>query len=196
MATTNLNFELPLMNHTNMQPISYKEILVPPTQKSPEEREAERTEYIEKCRNYVFNFIMRQAPKKMHQRFVVQKENNAVVFRYSPPVANGQETAYFSHIIYDTESNQFSMAHTRPQNHPTTHWYFPIYYIMNGFTKNSSRTFQALGLKPVEVELREQPQFANYEVKFFYSRQYGNSVSIQQPTQTTTPPTTTTTQES
>lgn len=184
---TNLDFDLPLpQDLKNNQPRPQPNRENPSQDNTPrqewsqEEREARernRTELVLKCRDFIRDFIMKRAPGKMSYRLNVKKAKTAAIFRYSPPSSRGERTQYFSQVVIDKDTNQCSLAYFRPRNHPANLWFFPIFYMMNGFTKNSVRTFQALGLTPVEVELKEHFE-PNYQLRFYYSRQYGNSVSV------------------
>lgn len=181
----NLNFDLPISsNRPNPQrekPFQNSEKNSPPqrpvlTEEEKQKREANRTQLIDECRVFIRDFIVQRKPRP---------------FRYSPPAPQGAQTQYFSQICIDTSAettNRFRLTNLRPMNHPPNLWYFPIYYMMNGFTKNPTRTFQALGLVPVEVELKQQlAEDTTLEVRFYYHRQYGNTVKflpVQTPAET------------
>ena len=143
---------------------------------SPEElmmKELIRNGYISKCRDFVFNYIRKFAGRKIVYRNSLQR-NNAYIFRYSPPAVRGTKTPYYSQVVYNTTTNTFSFDYQRPANHGKEIWYFPVWYMMNGNTKNKKRNFSALGIQTTESLLRTLFEEKQYGIKFFHNRTLPN----------------------
>lgn len=154
---------------------------------SPEERmikELMRNGYIMKCRDFVFRYIRKHAGGKIVYRNSLQK-NNAYIFRYSPPATRGTKTQYYSQVVYNTTTGGFSFDYQRPLNHGKEIWYFPVWYMMNGVTKNQKRQFSVIGLETVETLLRNLFESKQYVIKFYRNRiledgqQTGNLVMVE-----------------
>lgn len=142
------------------------------------EKEAIRTELVRKCRDYIQSYIERKAPGKIRYRANVLNMNDSYVFRFSPPAKRGQRTRYFSQVVINRDTDECRLEYFRPRRHDKSLWYFPIYYMMNGFTKNPERTFQALGLETVQNSLRTVFEAKGYQVQYLYNRQIGNVVCV------------------
>ena len=139
------------------------------TEEELEDKERLRCGYIEDCRDYVLKFIKSKAKGKINYRANSLK-NNACIFRYSPPAKRGERTRYYSQVWYNVEKEEYGFDYERPPSHPKEIWYFPIWYMMNGFTKNPKRTFQAIGLVPVETFLRNLFESRGYTIKYYRNR--------------------------
>lgn len=198
MSQTNLEFDLPLpQDLKNNKFRSYK----PPnstlshlTEEEKQEKERARTELISKCRDFIFRFIMQQAPRIMAKSLNERKSKKATIFKYNfIEQPQGERTRNFSYVVINKETERCHFAFFRPKDHSDDNlWYFPIAYMMNGFSLNSARTFQALGLTPVEVDIKKnfEQRSPKYTIRCFYSKQYGNSVCVYMdvtPTNTKTP---------
>jgi len=140
-----------------------------PSMAELKEKELARTVYIINCVNYIFEYIKQTAPTKIFAR-VKSELNNCYVYRFSPPAARGINTRYFSQVVYDTETQECRFEYFRPLRHGRNLWYFPIYYMMNGYTKNDQRTFQELSINTVEQLLIDYFINKNYRIKFFRNR--------------------------
>jgi hypothetical protein len=143
---------------------------------SPEERmikELMRNGYIMKCRDFVYRYIRTGAGAKIIYRNGQQK-NNAHIFRYSPPAARGVITQFYSQVVYDTTNSTFSFDYQRPNNHSKDIWYFPVWYVMNGMTKNVKRQFSTIGMETVESMLRTLFEGKQYGIKFYRNRVLDN----------------------
>lgn len=154
---------------------------------TPEERmmkELMRNGYIMKCRDFVYRYIRTNAAAKIIYRNGLQK-NNAHIFRYSPPATRGVITQYYSQVVYDTTNGTFAFDYQRPNNHSKDIWYFPVWYVMNGMTKNVKRQFATIGLETAESMLRTLFESKQYVIKFFRNRvlengqQTGNLVVVE-----------------
>lgn len=149
------------------------------TEEEKQAKEAARTELVSKCRDYIHSYIERKAPGKIRYRANILNMTDSYVFRYSPPAKRGDRTDYFSQVVIDSDTNECRLEYFRPRRHDKNLWYFPIFYMMNGFTKNPARTFQALGLEPVQNSIRDVFESKGYRVKYLYSRRIGNVVCVQ-----------------
>lgn len=138
-------------------------------QQEQKQRELERTVYILNCVNYIFEYIKQIAPEKIYKR-VKNQLNNCYIYRFSPPIARGYRTRYFSQIVYDTDTQKCRFEYFRPLRHARNLWYFPIYYMMNGFTNNPHRTFDKLSISSVEQLLTEYFTNKGYRISFFRNR--------------------------
>tara|TARA_R100001163_G_C5067090_1_gene205959 strand:- start:396 stop:968 length:573 start_codon:yes stop_codon:yes gene_type:complete len=134
------------------------------TQEELESREIVRTSYIEECRNFLLTYIKQKAPARIKYNANIRNIKNCDVFSFAPPAPRGVETPFYSQVVFDVTTNQCKFARSRPTNHPVEHWYFPIYYMVNGFTKNAKRTFQALGLVPGQTYIRNMFERKGYTV--------------------------------
>lgn len=144
-----------------------------------QDKEQRRTELVRRCRDYIQSYIEKKAPGKIRYRNNVLKTNNSYVFRYSPPSKRGQRTNYFSQVVIDSNTYECRLEYFRPRRHEMNFWYFPIFYMMNGFTKNPARTFQALGLEPVQNSIRDVFKEKGYRVQYLYNRRIGNVVCVE-----------------
>ena len=149
------------------------------TEEEKQAREAVRTELVTRCRDYVLSYVEKKAPGKIRYRANVLKMNNSYIFRYSPPAKRGQRTDYFSQVVINRDNNECRLEYFRPRRHDKNLWYFPIYYMMNGFTKNPVRTFQALGIEPVQNLVKQTFEDKGYRVQFMYNRRIGNVVCVE-----------------
>lgn len=160
--------------NTNIPPVSEIDTMEF-TQEEQVARETLRNTYIEKCRDYVNAYIQKKAPGKIKYRAKVHQKTNCYIFRFSAPKPRGVKTRYFSQVVLNVEKNECYFDYQRPQNHPQEVWYFPIYYMINGFTKNPKRTFQAIGLEPVFNSLRSLFEGKGYQIKFIRNRFYNEN---------------------
>jgi hypothetical protein len=160
-----------IVNKANLT-TNYKR--VEPTEAELEERELSRIVHITNCVTYIFEYIKQTAPTKIFSRVKTQL-NNCYVYRYSPPAIRGQKTRYFSQVVYDIETQECRFEYFRPLRHNRNLWYFPIYYMMNGYTKNSERTFHELNINTVEQLLTDYFTNKGYRIKFFRNRIVDNT---------------------
>lgn len=165
------NQDLPSTNNEENPPVL--------TEEEKAQKEAIRTELVRKCRDYVQRYVENKSPGKIRYRALVKKRNNSYVFRYSPPSARGTPTTYFSQVVINRDTDECRFEYMRPKNHDRNLWYFPIWYMMNGFTKNASRTFQALNLEPVETSLTAVFEKLGYRVNYFGSARIGRVVCVE-----------------
>ena len=159
---------------------------IPLTEEELQEKENLRNQIIKQCRDYVQYYIQNKAPGKITYSANIKGRNNSYIFRYSPPSKRGIKTQNFSQIVYDKEKNDCHFEYFRPEHHDHHLWYFPIWYMMNGFTKNAKRTFQALGIEPVETSLRQTFEQLGYNITYFGNNRIGRVVSVEWTTIATT----------
>lgn len=172
--------QIPLASEVNHNTEESKVEVVPElTEEEKLAKETERTELVRKCRDYVQSYIERKAPGKIRYRANILNTTDSYVFRYSPPSKRGEKTDFFSQVVVDSDTNECRLEYFRPRRHDKNLWYFPIFYMMNGFTKNPTRTFQALGLEPVQNSIRDVFEGKGYRVKYIYSRRVGNVVCVE-----------------
>jgi hypothetical protein len=124
---------------------------------------------LKKCADFLYEYIEDQAAKKIKFRSD-NKMNSAYVFRYSPPAGRDIKTFYYSQLVIDGETNQCSLDYCRPNRHPNRLWYFPIFYIMNGVSRNPERTFEKLGIESVQNRLRSLLKSLEHHVSYRYIR--------------------------
>lgn len=178
--------EAPVGDSTIIDSIPNASEIIQSNLESPEERmikELMRNGYITKCRDFVYRYIRTNAGAKIIYRNGQQK-NNAHIFRYSPPATRGVITQFYSQVVYDTTNGTFAFDYQRPNNHSKDVWYFPVWYIMNGVTKNVKRQFNTIGIESVESMLRTLFESKQYGIKFYRNRvlengqQTGNLVVV------------------
>ena len=143
------------------------------TEEEKKIKEQNRTQMVLKCRDYVHNYIEKKAPGKIRYRSNVLKMNNSYVFRFAPPAKRGQRTRFFSQVVIDRNTGDCRLEYFRPRRHDQNLWYFPIYYMMNGVTKNPARTFESLGIVPVNDSIKKVFEDLGYRVSFEYTRKIG-----------------------
>lgn len=166
---TTLPVELP--NVSELTNYSFNDQPTPYSTQSDEEKEALRTSYIKACRDYTEKFIQRTSVEQIISRANDPDQSNSCdVFVFSPPNKRGYRTRFYSQVVYDTETQTCHFEYFRPVRHPRHLWYWPVYYVMNGYTKNPQRTFEALGLVPVEVSLDQWFTSKGYRVEFHRSQ--------------------------
>jgi hypothetical protein len=139
-------------------------------------KEQYRTDLIRQCRDFVFAYIENHAAAKIKHRNDVDKRTNAYIFRFSPPSPRGIQTTYYSQVTINAKTNACNFDRMRPHHHNNDLWFFPIFYVMNGVTKNPERTFTKLQLEPVIDQLRtllETPEkgYRNVSLRFLRDKQ-------------------------
>ncbi len=132
---------------------------------TPEEKqvhEVYRTSLIKIARDFVHSYIEKRAGDKIYYNNNTLDRKSAVIFRFSPPVKRGEKTHYFSQVVVNAETKECHLEYSRPINHENKLWYFPIFYVMNGLTKNTQRTFEKLSLTSVQTSLGDMFQKLGY----------------------------------
>jgi hypothetical protein len=114
---------------------------------SEEEMEYYRIYLRRECTDWLYNFIMNRYNNK---GFWDPTTPISTIFKFSAPEKIGFKTPYYSQIcISGLDCNQIKLVYERPEGHSMNDWYFPIYYMLNGKTRNLKRTFDKIGIIPV-----------------------------------------------
>jgi hypothetical protein len=107
------------------------------------EKEQNRINLLSICTQFVKSFIDRYGTFRF----------SSPMRQYDGPIENYQGnwgyTKYYSFVMIDTTNMYVAFAHSRPANHPLHEWYFPIWNLITGFSKNKDRSFDKMGLKSV-----------------------------------------------
>lgn len=133
--------------------------------RSPEERLKLYKPIIEKCRDYITNFILNSVSKKIDYYINVMKYSYGTIFRFNGEFPKVDvEYKFNTYIVYDTKTDKFNFSKMRPKTHPQHIWYFSLFYIITGYSKVEWKSYKSLGLKTVIDSIKEAYEVEGYTV--------------------------------
>lgn len=137
-------------------------------------REGHRTAQIRACRDFLFHDLKRKIRNAIRQQTDLPKN----IFFFASPRSPGKKSRCFSWISIHTATGICRYHQLRPESHSNLEWYFPIWYLMNGFHKNPERNFQVLNLKTVQDLLTDYIQNEQKHLHLSFPNTMGNNLVI------------------